>query len=75
METQPSKFACRYDREFKENAVGLVLGFRSLANYCIRILFFCGKLDLFPLQSRESAVRMKTSSPEVTKPPSRTGLS
>ena len=24
-------------------------GFRSFANYRVRILFFCGKLDLFPL--------------------------
>ncbi len=23
-------------------------GFRSFANYRIRILFFCGKLDLYP---------------------------
>jgi len=23
-------------------------GFRSFANYCVRILFYCGKLDLIP---------------------------
>ncbi|MFT5467207.1 MAG: transposase [Verrucomicrobiales bacterium] len=26
-------------------------GFRSFANYRIRIMFFCAKLDLFPLDS------------------------
>ena len=32
METQPSKFARRYDREFKENAVRLVLDGRTVTD-------------------------------------------
>lgn len=32
METQPSKFARRYDGEFKENAVRLVLGGRTVTD-------------------------------------------
>ena len=32
-----------------QNLKSAARGFRNFANYRIRILFFCGKLDLYPL--------------------------
>ena len=34
------------------------LGFRAFANFRIRILFFCGRLDLYPLSIKPSEERL-----------------